>query len=428
MNTYKKFIPCIYLKEGKAVAGFQNNTVLSEEPVELAKYYSDCNADELLVFDLSYDDATHEAALDVLKEICNQANIPVIGAGNVKRMEDIKKLLYAGCMKAALNYSKEGNIEITKEVSDKFGKEKIVACIAEASEIEKNEEILSSYVDEVILVHEKTIKQAVEICKLPLIVTLPEVSLDKIMELLSFSCVMGVTGPAINENAKELNDIKDLCAENGIEVHTFEPEIPWDELKKNSDGLVPVVVQDYKTQEVLMMAYMNEEAYRNTLKSGRMNYFSRSRQSQWLKGETSGHYQYVMEMKADCDKDTILAKVSQVGAACHTGNYSCFFNEIMKKEYAESNPLLVFESVLNVIKDRKVHPKEGSYTNYLFDKGIDKILKKLGEEATEIVIAAKNPNANEIKYEIADFLYHMMVLMVEKGVTWEEITEELDKR
>lgn len=177
-----------------------------------------------------------------------------------------------------------------------------------------------------------------------------------------------------------------------------------------------------------MMAYMNEEAYRATLKSGRMNYFSRSRQSQWLKGETSGHFQYVMEMKADCDKDTILAKVSQIGAACHTGNYSCFFNEIMKKEYSESNPLLVFESVLNIIKDRKVNPKEGSYTNYLFDKGIDKILKKLGEEATEIVIAAKNPNENEVKYEISDFLYHMMVLMAEKNITWEEITTELAQR
>ena len=134
------------------------------------------------------------------------------------------------------------------------------------------------------------------------------------------------------------------------------------------------------------------------------------------------------EITADCDKDTILAKVSQVGAACHTGSRSCFFNEIMKKEYEVTNPLEVFESVLGVIKDRKVHQKEGSYTNYLFDKGIDKILKKLGEEATEIVIAAKNPNANEIKYEIADFLYHMMVLMVEKGVTWEEITDELARR
>lgn len=428
MEAYKKFIPCIYLKDGCAMTGFQKKEILSEDPVSLACFYSECNADELLIFDLSYDDASHDAALDTIKEICSKANLPVIGAGNVKRMEDIKKLLYAGCTKAALNYSKAGNIEITKEVSDKFGKEKIVACIADAEEIRSNEEQLLQYVSEVILISEKTIKQAIEVAKLPFIVTLPEVSLDKILELLSFEYVAGITGPAVNENAKELNDIKDLCAGNGIPVHTFEPAIPWSELKKNNDGLVPVIVQDYKTQEVLMMAYMNEEAYRATLKSGRMNYYSRSRQSQWLKGETSGHFQYVMELKADCDKDTILAKVSQIGAACHTGNYSCFFNEIMKKEYSESNPLLVFESVLNVIKDRKVNPKEGSYTNYLFDKGIDKILKKLGEEATEIVIAAKNPNANEIKYEIADFLYHMMVLMVEKGVTWEEITEELDKR
>lgn len=428
MEAYKKFIPCIYLKDGCAMTGFQKKEILSEDPVALACFYSECNADELLIFDLSYDDASHDAALDIIKEICSKANLPVIGAGNVKRMEDIKKLLYAGCTRAALNYSKAGNIEITKEVSDKFGKEKIVACIAEAEEIRSNEELLLQYVSEVILISEKTIKQAIGIAKLPFLVTLPEVSLDKILELLSHEHIAGITGPAVNENAKELNDIKDLCAGNQIPVHTFEPAIPWPELKKNSDGLVPVIVQDYKTQEVLMMAYMNEEAYRATLKSGRMNYYSRSRQSQWLKGETSGHFQYVMELKADCDKDTILAKVSQIGAACHTGNYSCFFNEIMKKEYSESNPLLVFESVLNVIKDRKVNPKEGSYTNYLFDKGIDKILKKLGEEATEIVIAAKNPNANEIKYEIADFLYHMMVLMVEKGVTWEEITEELDKR
>ncbi|MBD5547448.1 MAG: bifunctional phosphoribosyl-AMP cyclohydrolase/phosphoribosyl-ATP diphosphatase HisIE [Lachnospiraceae bacterium] len=428
MNDYKKFIPCIYLLNEKAVAGFKDDTVISSNPAELARFYGENNADELIVFDLSTDDASHEAALDLLKLICKEAQIPVIGAGNVKRMEDIKKLLYAGCAKAALNYSKESNIEITREVSLKFGKDKIIACIAEASEIEANESLLSEYVEQVILISPKGIKQAIDVSKLPVIVTLPEVSLDKIIELLSASVISGVTGPAINANAKELNDIKDLCADNGVGVRTFEPSISWEELKKNSDGLVPVVVQDYKTREVLMVAYMDEEAYMHTLKSGRMTYYSRSRKEQWIKGETSGHFQYVKEMLADCDKDTILAKVSQVGAACHTGNYSCFFNEIMKKEYDETNPLMVFESVLSVIKDRKVHPKEGSYTNYLFDKGIDKILKKLGEEATEIVIASKNPNANEIKYEIADFLYHMMVLMVEKGVTWEEITEELDKR
>ena len=357
MTNYKKFIPCIFLKNEKAVAGFQDSTVVSENPVQLARFYGENNADELLVFDLSTDDDSHERALDLIKEICHEAQIPVIGAGNVKRMEDIKKLLYAGCSRAALNYSKEGNVEITREVSLKFGKDKIVACIAEASEIETNAQLLGEFVEEVILIHEKTIKQAIEVAQLPVIVTLPEVSLDKIIELLSCETIAGVTGPAINENAKEINDIKDLCAGNGVKVRTFEPAIAWAELTKNSDGLVPVVVQDYKTREVLMVAYMNEEAYLHTLKSGRMTYYSRSRKEQWIKGETSGHFQYVKELTADCDKDTILAKVSQVGAACHTGSYSCFFNEIMKKEYDESNPLMVFESVLNVIKDRKVHPK-----------------------------------------------------------------------
>lgn len=428
MSTYKKFIPCIFLKDKKAVAGFQDESVVSEDPVELARLYGEYNADEIIIYDLSDGDTAHEEALDLIKIICEKAQIPVIGAGNVKRMEDIKKLLYAGCARAVLNYSKKENIEITREVSQKFGKEKLLASIAKASEIEANAELLEEYVSGVILLNEKTIKQAMGISQIPLMVTLPEVSLDKIIELLSCPVIQGITGPAINANVKELTDIKDLCAGNGVVVRTFEPQIKWEELKVNSEGLVPVIVQDYKTQEVLMLAYMNKAAYLHTLKSGRMTYYSRSRREQWIKGETSGHFQYVKEMKADCDKDTILAKVAQVGAACHTGNYSCFFNEIMKKEYSETNPLVVFESVLSVIKDRKVHPKEGSYTNYLFDKGIDKILKKLGEEATEIVIAAKNPNANEIKYEISDFLYHMMVLMVEKGVTWEEITEELDKR
>ena len=204
--------------------------------------------------------------------------------------------------------------------------------------------------------------------------------------------------------------------------------LSFDEFKLNSDGMIPVITQDYKTNDVLMLAYMNEEAFNTTINIGKMTYYSRSRQELWIKGMTSGHIQYVKSLTADCDYDTLLARVSQIGAACHTGNRTCFFNEIIKKEYVEKNPLKVFETVYNVIADRKEHPREGSYTNYLFDKGIDKILKKCGEECTEIVIAAKNPDPEEIKYEISDFLYHVMVLMVEKGVTWEEITAELSQR
>ena len=173
---------------------------------------------------------------------------------------------------------------------------------------------------------------------------------------------------------------------------------------------------------------MNEEAFETTINIGKMTYYSRSRNELWTKGLTSGHIQYVKSLTADCDYDTILAKVSQVGAACHTGNRSCFFNEIVKKEYMEKNPLKILDEVYEIILDRKSNPKEGSYTNYLFDRGLDKILKKLGEEATEIVIASKNPEPDDIKYEIADFLYHMMVLMAECGLDWEQIAQELSQR
>ena len=177
-----------------------------------------------------------------------------------------------------------------------------------------------------------------------------------------------------------------------------------------------------------MVAYMNEASFKKTLETGKMTYFSRSLQNLWVKGETSGHFQYVKELRIDCDNDTILAKVAQMGAACHTGNRSCFYRTLTKTAYDDTNPLHVFQDVYDIIADRKKNPKEGSYTNYLFDKGIDKILKKVGEENTEIIIAAKNPDPEEIKYEVSDYLYHLMVLMVERGVTWDDITGELARR
>ena len=197
---------------------------------------------------------------------------------------------------------------------------------------------------------------------------------------------------------------------------------------EKGNGLVPAIVQDAISGEVLMLGYMNEESLRKTLETGLATYWSRSRNELWTKGETSGHYQHVQEIRIDCDEDTLLIKVIQDGAACHTGNRSCFYRNLISTEYAETNPLKIFNKVMDIIEDRKLHPKEGSYTNYLFDKGIDKILKKCGEEATEIIIAAKNPVSEEIKYEISDFLYHCMILMVEKGVTWEEIANELAQR
>ncbi len=425
----KKFVPCIYLYHENAVKSLTDTTVVDADPIHLVNLYNENNADELIVFDMSSSDAEHEAALDIMKEICAVAEMDVIGAGNVKRMEDIKKILYTGCKKAILDYDKENNVAITEEVSLKFGREKILVSFSNPSVLRTNKDLLEKYTSGMVLMDPHNIRETMEITDLPFFVQAPQLALNALMEIFSYENVCGITGNAINDNIKEILSLKDICKENKLPIVSFEAAYQWSDFKLNSDGMVPVIVQDYRTQEVLMMAYMNEEAYNHTLKTGKMTYYSRSRQELWLKGETSGHFQYVKSLTADCDMDTILAKVSQVGVACHTGTRSCFFNEITKKEYEESaNPLQVFEEVFNVIKDRKIHPKEGSYTNYLFDKGIDKILKKLGEEATEIVIAAKNPNANEIKYEISDFLYHMMVLMAEKDVTWEEITTELANR
>lgn len=426
----KRLIPCIFLYQEKAVKNFKDMTVVSENPVRLAKIYCENAADELLVFDMSKNDAEHEKALTIMKEICSAIEIPVIGAGNIKRMEDVKKILYTGCAQAVLNYDKEENIEITEEVSQRFGKDKICLSFIKPETLSVHRQLIDACISDTIWIEQAgKVRETVACLNDPTIIVMESCSLDGISRLFENPAVVGISGNAVNDNYKDLYAMKSVFQESGVEVKLPKEKLSWSDFKLNTDGHVPVVVQDYQTDEVLMVAYMNEEAFLHTLKSGKMTYYSRSRQELWIKGETSGHYQYVKSLTADCDYDTILAKVSQVGPACHTGSHSCFFNEIMSRDFKDaSNPLKVFEEVMRVIEDRKLHPREGSYTNYLFDKGLDKILKKVGEEASEIIIAAKNPDPNEVKYEISDFLYHMMVLMAEKGVSWEDITTELANR
>ena len=427
--NYKNFVACIYLDQGQAVKGFRDKTVIAADPIELAITYTDQDVDAIIVFDFSTDDASHEESISLIKKMAEKVSVPIYGAGNIKRMEDVKKILYAGCKKAILNFGKQTNQEIIEEVSKKFGRDKIAAAISSDDNFEINKDLLEQYADELILLDEHALKNCLGATSLPMITLLPEISLEKMLTILEKENVSGVSGNIVNENTKEIAALKQICMEKGMKVHVFEAKMDFSEFKLNSEGLITVVVQDYKTNQVLMVAYMNEEAYYKTLQTRKMTYYSRSRNELWIKGLTSGHFQYVKGLSIDCDNDTLLAKVSQVGAACHTGNYSCFYRDLIEEEKESiENPLEVFEQVFSVIKDRKIHPKEGSYTNYLFDKGVDKILKKLGEEATEIVIASKNPNPDEIKYEISDFLYHMMVLMAEKGITWEEITTELANR
>ena len=297
------------------------------------------DAQVMVAVDDSVNEADHEAHIDRLIHLTREIPVPFVVQGNIRKLEDVKKFLYAGAKRVLLQPEQTA---LQKEAADRFGPDRVITRLDQ----------------------------------------LPEPA-------AAFS---------------------------------------WQDFKLGADGLVPVVVQDDQTDQVLMVAYMNQEAFEKTLATGHMTYWSRSRQELWEKGATSGHYQYVKSLTLDCDGDAILARVAQIGPACHTGNVSCFHRPILKDPYPETNRNRVLEEVYGIIQDRKQHPKEGSYTNYLFDKGVDKICKKIGEEATEIVIAAKNPNSEEIKYEISDFLYHAMVLMVEKQVTWDDILGELANR
>ena len=201
-------------------------------------------------------------------------------------------------------------------------------------------------------------------------------------------------------------------------------------VKFDEHGLVPAIAQDVRTGAVLMLAYMNEESLKLTLETGYATYYSRSRQKLWKKGEESGHVQTVRAIRYDCDGDTLLLQVEQTGPACHTGAYTCFhhtLSELIEGE-ASSKGSAVLQEVYNVILDRMANPVEGSYTNYLLDKGVEKIAKKVGEEATETVIAAIKGNKDEVRYEASDLLYHLLVLLAQQGVTPEEVWTELASR
>lgn len=246
-----------------------------------------------------------------------------------------------------------------------------------------------------------------------------------------------------------------------------------DEVRFNNEGLIPAIIQDEDSGQVLMLGYMNREALEKSLETGKTHFWSRSRRKIWMKGETSGHFQEIKKVAIDCDGDALLFKVKQVKAACHTGYRSCFYRiantaenswtikgervfipeevyvdlnndkcnkttdeaasnvegkSYEKKEDKAIDKAAILQELYDVIVDRKRHPREGSYTCYLFEKGIDKILKKIGEESAEVIIAAKNRVKSEVVYEVGDLLYHLLVVLVEQGVSLDEIYDELKRR
>lgn len=197
------------------------------------------------------------------------------------------------------------------------------------------------------------------------------------------------------------------------------------DLKFDNAGLIPAIVVDAKTKKVLTLAYMNRQSLEISIEKGLTCFWSRSRNELWLKGETSGNYQHIVSITTDCDRDALVVTVEKDGPACHTGTESCFNDKVYESETLSE---FSYEGLMELIKGRKTEKKEGSYTTYLFEKGLDKILKKVGEECTEVIIAAKDNDKGETVYEIADLIYHLSVLMIEQGISLEDVRAELASR
>lgn len=326
----KQMIPCLYLQYEKAVTGFGQRNLFGDGDVEaLGRFYGDKGADGLLIFDFSSEEQEHERAIKKIGDICRAVEIPVMTAGNIKCMDDIKKLIYAGCAKVVLNFSKESNILLLEEASRRFGKEKMVISISSFHEFTDNQELIEKYSDG-ILALDSLQDEIASVSRVSILIHTDEGKEEELLSLLKGNYISGLSGAYISSLTTEIRDFKERCREENISVAR--------EAEKND----------------------------RTGRTGR----------------------------------------------------------ISPESFSES-PFSFLQEVYNLIFERKENPQEGSYINYLFDKGIDKILKKIGEECTDLVIAAKNENKEEITCEISDLLYHIMVLMTEKGISWEDIAEEL---
>ena len=358
--------------------------------ISLADRYACEGADGLYLYNFTGDEKSREEFLATVRQIEKKIDIPFYVGIYVARFEDAKKALYTGASmvvmrKALLPVDKE-----LQEITDRFSKDKLALEVdmrADFMTAEQLDEYYELGIGTAVLKHIDTtpsFSDTIAQTKMRVMVRDGLIRND-LAEILSYDTVSAVLTNYFED--KDIYKAKKALKKKNVDVEVFESLIDFSDFKLLDNGLIPVVVQDYRTNEVLMVAYMNEDSYKMTIDTGKMTYYSRSRKKLWLKGEPSGHFQYVKSLMIDCDNDTILAKVRQIGAACHTGNRSCFFKELAKKDYVSTNPLTVLMDDYDIIMSRKNNPKEGSYTNYLFDKGIDKILKKCGEEAAEIIIA-----------------------------------------
>lgn len=469
----KRIIACLDVRNGRVVKGTKFTDIKDvDSPEKLAKFYSDNSVDELVFYDITASNEERKTSLEFVERVARVINIPFSAGGGVSTLEDFKYILRKGADKVSVNSAAVKNPQLISEASRAFGSQ----CVVLSMDVKKNDEgSWSVYVKggrekteldaiewainaaelgagEIVVnsIDEDGMKNGYDIellSRITAAVNIPVIASggagkkEHFLDALQKTGVDGVLAASVFHFGEiKVPELKQYLKENGAEIRMPEAapqkkESPSAEnadismISFGKDGLVPCICQDAKTGAVLMLAYMNEQSLRLTLEKKRAVYYSRSRSELWEKGATSGNTQKVRAIYYDCDADALLIKVEQTGNACHTGEYSCFFNAVFDDlGVSADSGSSVFRELYATVIGRKNDPSEGSYTNYLFDKGLDKILKKVGEEAAETIIAAKNQDRQELIGETGDLIYHLTVMLAEKGISIDEIEQELKSR
>ena len=452
-------IPCMDIMEGRIVKGVRFAGMRDAgDPVEAAARYSEQGADEIWMLDIRASVDNRSTRMDIIEKVAAACAVPLCMGGGIRSLEDVEAVAAAGAAKVGIGSAAVHNPELIRRASYRIGRERTIALVDVMSHPDGRFEVLGrgqvgtgmDMVPWLKKLYElgaggillttmqdgeqsgydiAATRAAADAVPIPVIASGGAGRVEDFLVAVRDGGASGVLAASVfHFGTLSIGEVKSYLARNGIPVRMGERELSF--LKFGENGLIPAVAQDASTGRVLMQAYMNEESLRMTLATGYATYYSRSRAELWKKGETSGNTQRVREILYDCDGDSLLLRVDTAGPACHTGKESCFFNVLQAMDGGRSaaDGAGILQELYNLILDRKEHPKEGSYTNKLLVGGVDKIGKKVVEEAMETVLAAKNESFADVRFEAADLVYHLLVLLAQQNVAMDDLYAELANR
>ena len=416
----KNLFATLYLKDGEAVLNQQNHQTIGSAE-EIVKLYNDSGIDKIIIFDLSENKEEHILNIHKIKELIRMIEVPVYGTGNLHQVEDIRNMLFAGCQKVILDSSQADFNLLLEDSYKRFGKEKLTASLKKIDALFKQRIVFETKIEE-LFIYNETIIDAVE--NLTMMPFIPIITSDQIEDYISFlklPNVTGIGGPLIDSTVTDIMLLKNQLNEYHIQVNRLEPSVLWKDFQLDADGLMPVITQDYVSSEVINFGYMNQYAFEQATKFGKMTYYHKETGEVSMIGFEDAQFQYIKSFTLDCHRKTLLAKISQLGN-------NCFPEEIMRKDFLEKNTFKVFENLYNEMMQQRIKPVASSYISHLVSKGQDEVLKKCGEMIVDLMIAAKNGNSEAIRSDLTDLIYHLMVLMTEHDLKWQDVTNELIQR